>query len=166
MEGRARGDHRAPAVNVIARRHRAGTLLVSVFGVTFAYFFYRMPPPEFFLTSQDHGVQIVAGLAMLAGRLPGVDYLTPFGPLVAASSAAGLWLGQHGVLPLLAGEVVICAAGFALTIALLAGFVSRWTRPWLGVASAVALVLLFPRYYKWYYWLWPAVVLLMFERHL
>jgi hypothetical protein len=154
-----------------SRRPTSGTdhpqaFFLCLFGVTLAYLLYRLPTPEFFLRSQDYSGQMAVALAMLAGRIPSVDSLTGYGPLVAASSAIGLWVSDKAVLPILTGEIIVCAAGYALTIALLGSFVSRWTRRWLGTVCAIALLLLFPRYYKWYYWLWPALVLLMFEFHL
>jgi hypothetical protein len=127
---------------------------LSVFLASFGYLLVRAPTPEFFLTSTDHGYQLALGRAVLAGRIPGVDYYTLYGPLVGVASALGFVLTGNII-----GEILICAAGYACAIALAFSVVRREAGGPFAVAVALFLLAVFPRYYKWYYWLWPAVFL-------
>src|SRR5271166_1139721 len=122
------------------------------------YLLWRFPPPTFFLSSLDHGYQLAMGTAVVDGRLPGIDYFTLYGPFVGLTSGLGL-----AVTGSLTGEIVICAVGYALAICCASSVVRRQTSPIFGWICVFALLLLLPRYYKWYYWLFPLSQLAFFQ---
>ena len=126
-------------------------------GVLLAAFFYlllRVPSPGFFLESNDQGYQMALGMAVANGRYPGFDFVTQYGPFVAFTS----WLA-YAVSDNLIGEIVLCAGGYATSVALVYRYLSRHADRVVGLIGAVALLILFPRYYKWYFWLLPITTL-------
>lgn len=129
-----------------------------VFVATVVYLLWRFPTPAFFLTSLDHGYQLAMGVAVADGRLPGIDYFTLYGPFVGLTSGLGL-AATHS----LAGEIIICAVGYALAICCASSVVRRQTNPAFGWICVVVLLLLLPRYYKWYYWFFPLSQLAFFQ---
>ena len=89
------------------------------------------------------------GVQLLHGKLPGVDILTHYGPMVFYSSAAWYWLSGS-----LLGETIACAAAYALCLTIIyallaaclkAGGPLRRVRP--PICSKPGL--------KWYIWLFP-----------
>ncbi len=132
---------------------RAVTILC--FGFSAVYLLLRVPTPEFLLASNDQGYQMALGTAVAAGRLPGFDFVTQYGPFVAFSSYVGLVSTGSAV-----GEMVTCALGYAASIAIAVSLIQREAGRTAAVVGMVVLLALFPRYYKWYYWFFPLLGLM------
>ncbi|MGE5540043.1 MAG: hypothetical protein ACM30I_15605 [Gemmatimonas sp.] len=135
-------------------RSSAAWAPVAVFAVAFAYLLLCVPDPHFFLESDDQGYQMAMGMAVAKGSLPGFDFISQYGPLVAFFSWAAWLLSGNAV-----GEIVLCAAGYSAAIALAYRYLARYGNVTAATIGAVILLVLFSRYYKWYYWLLPLVVL-------
>lgn len=132
---------------------------VALFVLSLLYLLLRVPSPEFFLTSDDQGYQMALGMAIATGRYPGLDFITQYGPLVAVAS----WLGW-ALTGSLAGEILVCAAGYAAAVALTYRYLARHANVLIGVAGALTVLALFPRFYKWYYWLFPILTMIVADR--
>jgi hypothetical protein len=117
-------------------------------------FLLKAPGLEFFLESSDHGYQLSIGTQVLLGKVPGIDLVIGYGPLVMYTSALGLWLSHS-----LVGETILCSVGYALSVFLLYHLVSRYTSKPLGLVAAGFGMLLQARFYKWYVWLIPMAIL-------
>jgi hypothetical protein len=131
------------------------TATLVVFAVAFVYLLLRVPDPFFFLESDDQGYQMAMGMAVAKGSLPGFDFISQYGPMVAFMSAAA-WLVSGNVV----GEIVLCASGYAVAIASAYRYLARHGNVTVAAIGAVILLALFSRYYKWYYWLLPLLVLI------
>jgi hypothetical protein len=129
---------------------------VGVFLVALIYLLLRVPSGQFFLESDDQGYQMALGMAVATGRYPGFDFVSQYGPFVAFTS----WLA-YAVSGNLIGEIVLCAGGYAVTIALIYRYLARHANMIAGVIGAIAVLILFSRYYKWYYWLLPIATLVL-----
>jgi hypothetical protein len=127
---------------------------LAVLLAAFVYLLLRVPSPGFFLESNDQGYQMALGMAVANGRYPGFDFVTQYGPFVAFTS----WIA-YAVSDNLIGEIVLCAGGYAISVALVYRYLSRHANRVVGLIGAVALLILFPRYYKWYFWLLPIAAL-------
>jgi hypothetical protein len=132
----------------------------AVLIAAFLYFLLRAPGIDFYMNSSDHGFQLSVGTQILKGRVPGIDVLIAYGPMVMYTSAFGLWASGS-----LIGETLVCCAFYALTIFLLYHLVAVYTSKRQGVLAAVFGVLLQARFYKWYLWLIPLVVLWVWHRY-
>jgi hypothetical protein len=124
-------------------------------------FLAKAPGLAFFMTSSDHGYQLSIGTQILLGKVPGVDVVIAYGPLVMYTSALGLWLTNS-----LIGETIICSTGYALSLFLLYYLVSRYASKFSGFAAAGFGLLLHARFYKWYIWLIPLAILWVWHRYL
>ena len=129
---------------------------LGVFLVAFVYLLLRVPSGGFFLESDDQGYQMALGMAVATGRYPGFDFVSQYGPFVAFTS----WFA-YAVSGNLIGEIILCAGGYAVTIALIYRYLARHTNMIAGLIGAVAVLVLFSRYYKWYYWLLPIATLVL-----
>lgn len=134
-------------------------LTLTVFIAVLVYLLLRVPTPGFFLESDDQGYQMALGMAVATGRYPGFDFISQYGPFVAFSS----WLA-YAVSGNLIGEIALCAAGYAAAIALAYRYVARHANIVIGLTCALVLLILFSRYYKWYYWLLPIAILVLTDR--
>ena len=129
-----------------SRRAREIAFPLAVFFLAGGYLLLRAPSPGFFLHSTDHGYQLAMAARISVGSLPGVDFITHYGPLVGFSSYLGL-AASGGLV----GEILICAAGYAAAIALSTWWVRRHSNALLATIYAASFLLLLPRYYKWYF---------------
>ena len=112
------------------------------------------PGLDYFLASQDHGLQLSLGMQILQGKVPGIDVITGYGPGAMYTSALGLWASGS-----LVGETLLCASGYALALFLIYRLVrDHASRPAALVAATVGFILL-ARFYKWYVWLIPLLTL-------
>ena len=137
----------------LSRRELAlGTLVFLGF---FTLFLLKAPGVGFYFTSSDHGFQLSVGTQILLGRVPGIDVVIGYGPLVMYTSALGLWLTGHSLI----GETIICSIGHALSLFLIYHLLSRYASKRLGLVAAGFGFLLQIRLYKWYVWLIPLAVL-------
>ena len=132
----------------------------AVFCLSAIYLLLRVPLPVLLFSSNDQGYQMALGTAVAAGRLPGFDFVTQDGPFVAFSSYVGLALTGNAT-----GEMLICAVGYAASIAIAISVVHRETGRIVAFFAFAALLLLFPRFYKWYYWLFPLLGLAAARRY-
>ena len=118
------------------------------------------PTLDHFLNSPDMGYQLSLGRLVLLGQFPFVDMVQHYGPLVALTSAAGQWV-HDSVVP----EVVICSLGYCLAMTCVFQVVMRGAaaRPgwamWVGLAASLAGWCVLARFYKWYYWCFPMLML-------
>ena len=126
----------------------------AVFVCSAAVLLFFAPGREFYFRSFDHGVQLSIGRQILLGKVPGRDVLIASGPMAMYVSAAGLWASGS-----LLGETVLCAVGYALSLALIYRITSRAAPRWLGLSAAIWSALLLARFYKWYVWLFPLALL-------
>ena len=127
---------------------------LTVWSVILVVLLVCSPPLEFYLKSSDHGMQLALGRQVLFGRQPFLGTWLFYGPLVAYSSAAGLWLG-HGLVP----ETVICSVGYAVALLVVYTLVARSAGVLPGLLSVIFALELLGRFYKWYYWLIPLLIL-------
>jgi len=131
-------------------RARNGLIELLLFLTVFTIFVARAPRLSHFLVNPDHCYQLAAGAELLRGRMPGVDLLTNFGPLIPLLAAVTLRINDD-----LVPEVILCAAGWALAVWL----VFRLTRRTFGWAAAACAGLLgflmIARFHRWYVWLMP-----------
>ncbi|MGO9113402.1 MAG: hypothetical protein ACLP9L_29580 [Thermoguttaceae bacterium] len=140
--------------NVIGRRGVAALVLVA----TLVLLLWQAPPAEFYLNSQDHGLQLCGGQQVLQGKIPCHDLFTPYGPLVFYSSALGIALSGS-----LVGETILCSLGYALALWIVYLMVSRHASRLAGLLALAATYLTLARFYKWYFWLFPLAVLLALD---
>jgi hypothetical protein len=134
--------------------------MAAYFCLSAIYLLCRVPTSDFLLSSNDQGYQMALGAAVAAGRLPGVDFVTQYGPFVAFSSYVGLALTGN-----VTGEMLVCALGYATAITIVVSIVWRETGWVASSAAFAAMLLMFPRYYKWYYCLFPIVGLAVAQRY-
>jgi hypothetical protein len=133
----------------------------AVFLSVLLLFLLKAPSLEFFMSSRDHGYQLSIGTQVLKGKVPGIDVIIAYGPLVMYTSALGLWI-THSLI----GETILCSTGYALTVFLIYHLVSRYASRRLGLTAAVFGLLLQARFYKWYVWLIPMAILWSWHRYL
>ncbi len=117
------------------------------------------PTRDSYLHNFDHGYQLGVGVQVLHGKIPGVDILTHYGPMVFYSSALWHWLSES-----LLGETFACAVGYALCLAVIYTLVSRHVSAVAGLLAASAGFLLEARFYKWYIWLFPVGTIWLLDR--
>ena len=128
--------------------------VLAAFIFPFAYLLLAAPTPSFFLTSLDHGYQLAVADMLLAGKVQGVDLFTHYGPFVGYASGAARLLGGKFI-----GEVVLCAAGYGASCALIFGLVARFGGRHAAAITVISFLMLLPRFYKWYYCFFPLVAL-------
>ena len=138
----------------------------AVFGLSMALLLWSAPGIGHYLSAYDPNFQLCLGRQVLFDKFPCVGLFTYYGPMVAFTSAAGLAL-WNCVVP----EVVICAIGYSAALTLVFALGRRVVpRPVLaevlGLALAVICFLFLARFHKWYYWLFPLIVLYCFSRFL
>ena len=117
------------------------------------------PTRDSFLNNYDHGYQLGMGVQVLHGKVPGVDILTHYGPMVFYSSAAWYWLSGS-----LLGETIACATAYALCLTIIYTVLARHVSGMAGVLGALAGYLLEARFYKWYIWLFPLGTVWLLDR--
>ena len=117
------------------------------------------PTRDHYLNNYDHGYQLGVGIQLLRGKLPGIDILTHYGPMVFYSSAAWYWLSGS-----LLGETVACAAAYALCLTIIYSLLSRHVSSLAGILGASTAYLLEARFYKWYIWLFPLGTVWLLDR--
>lgn len=134
---------------------------LMVFGVALGLLLWMAPSLANYLNNPDHGYQLSLARLVTLGGFPFIDQIFHYGPLVAWSSALVLWLSGG-----LIGETLLCATGYAAALTCLAntararlGLLAGWLVP------LVALLFL-ARFYKWYFWLFPAITLVLYNRYL
>lgn len=132
-----------------------------LFLLPFLYLLWRVPSFDSFFSNTDHGFQLSLGRQVLLGKFPYIDLFFYYGPLAAYTSAAG-FLITDGPL----AEIVICCTGYALAAGFAGLAVRRHTSFLVSILVVAAMLLLLSRFYKWYYWCFPALVLFLFDRAL
>lgn len=128
----------------------------SVFIIALLYLAARVPEADFLLASTDQGYQMALGMAVAKGRIPGFDFITQYGPGVAFASYLGFLLTGNAI-----GEVLLSALGYAVTVTIAMNIVQRSAGRIFGTLAAVAMLLWFPRFYKWYYCLFPMIGIML-----
>jgi hypothetical protein len=141
----------------IRRNHRFLTIIAFV--VLCFVQFATVPTRDSYLKNYDHGYQLGAGVQVLYGKIPGVDILTHYGPMVFYSSAAWYRL-SHSLL----GETIACAVAYTLCLTIVFSLVSRHVSTFAGVLAAGSAYLLEARFYKWYIWLFPLGTVWLLDR--
>jgi hypothetical protein len=131
-----------------------------VFAIVWLVLLWGAPGVEFYLGSPDHGLQLMTGQQVVRhGKVLFVDLFNHYGPLTSYTSAVGLIL-HHSLLP----ETLICAAGYAAALTILFAVARRLSGWPAALGVLVACLLLLARFYKWYYWLFPALTILLLMR--
>lgn len=159
-------DSTAVAASIDIAADRAPVLFDAIAGGAvflglLVVFLLKAPGLAFFMGSSDHGYQLSIGTQVLLGKVPGIDLVIAYGPLVMYTSALGLWL-THSLI----GETILCSAGYAVSVFLLYHLVSRYRSKPLGLVAAGFGLLLQARFYKWYVWLIPMTILWGWHRYL
>lgn len=135
-----------------------GLLVLAFF---FLVLLWRAPELERFLRNAGHGYLLSLGQQTLLGRFPFVDLTYVYGPLIAFSSALGIWLSGN-----LIGEIVICAFFYGASLTFLHVLARRRvSRAASWVAPIVGLLLL-ARFHKWFVWFFPLAALYCYHRQL
>lgn len=147
--------HRLPSPSAAPMTHlpRASAGQAVSWAVVLGFFLVMVlqaPGLEYFLTSRDHGYQLCIATQILMGKVPGIDIITAYGPMVMYTSALGLRLSDS-----LIGETTLCALGCAIALFLIYWLVKNHSTGALGLMAAGAGFLLQARFYKWYVWLIP-----------
>jgi hypothetical protein len=127
---------------------------ICVFAAVFAYLAFRVPSPEFLLSRSDQGYQMALGMAVAKGHLPGLDFITQYGPGVAFASFLAFALTGNAV-----GEMLASILGYSLAITLGSEIVRRSVGWKWALLAALGMLVWFPRFYKWYYCLLPLLSL-------
>ncbi|MGO8902717.1 MAG: hypothetical protein ACLQU5_30880 [Isosphaeraceae bacterium] len=117
------------------------------------------PIRDTYLNNFDHGYQLGVGIQVLRGKIPGIDVLVHFGPLVFYSSALWYWLSGS-----LVGETIACAVAYAACLAVVYAVVARHASTLSGLLAATVAYWLEARHYKWYIWLFPLGTLWLLDR--
>ncbi len=120
----------------------------------------KAPGLDYFLSARDHGYQLCMGTQILLGKVPGVDVVCAYGPMVMYASALGLRISQS-----MLGEVFICAAGYALCLFLIYRLVGTYSSRAMGILAVAFGFILLSRFYKWYIWLIPLATLWVLHRY-
>src|SRR5262245_19485345 len=137
---------------------RADALLVAV--VSFAVLMQGAPDLAWYVVyGNDPSFQLSIGQQVVLGQRLFVDVFLHYGPLVAYTSALGLAV-HDSLVP----ETVICALGYAASIALVFSTARVLIGRVAGVALSVLAVVLLARFYKWYYWLFPLLTVFLAVR--
>ena len=134
---------------------------LAVSGAVTVLLLWLAPPLSSYLINSDHGYQLSLGALIGRGAFPYVDLVFHYGPMVAWSSALALW-GSGSLL----GETVLCAVGYAAAIGCLGGVARARLGRVAGWLVPLVAVLFLARFYKWYFWLFPAVTLVLLHRYM
>ena len=139
---------------VIFKQANRVTALWSLgfFSAAFIYLALRVPEADFLLASSDQGYQMALGMAIDKGRLPGFDFITQYGPGVAFASYLGFAISGSVI-----GEMLLSTIGYSAAITIAAEIVRRTAGRLPALLTMMGLMLWFPRFYKWYYCLFPLV---------
>ncbi len=140
-------------------------ILGAVFVFSLAFLLCSAPGIGHYLSAHDPNFQLSLGRQFLFGKLPFIDYFVYYGPLVPLTSAAGLEF-NYSMVP----EVITCALGYsvALTLVFLLGCrcvtSPRYLKVAWGLGLYIVCLLLLARFHKWYLWMFPLLVLYLFDR--
>jgi hypothetical protein len=144
---------------------RSGTVMtrqflseLAVFAVALLLLLARVPSMERFMVNADHGYQLAAGAELLHGRLPGVDSLSTYGPLVAVMAAGTLAATGN-----LVAEAMLCATAWATALWLAFRITRRRFGTFAACCAAIFGYLLLARFHKWYMWLLPLASLAILD---
>ncbi|MES9903750.1 MAG: hypothetical protein ABW168_13880 [Sedimenticola sp.] len=122
---------------------------------------WRSPLVETYISSSDLGYQLSLGRLVFHGQHPYSDVLLFYGPLTAYSSALAI-----GIWDSLVSEVLICTIGYAAALAFVSAITRRAYSPWAAWLVPCVCFFLLGRFYKWYYWLFPAAMLYFMIRYI
>jgi len=136
-------------------------VVLGAFGAFFLFLMLHAPGLDFYLSSPDHGHQLSLGRQVLLGKFPFIDLFFKYGPLTAVTSALGIWAWDC-LIP----ETILCAAGYAVTLAIVFCLIRHYTSSITAAVGSLAGLALLARFYKWYYWLFPVLVLYCAHRWL
>jgi hypothetical protein len=134
---------------------------LAVFGLAWLALLWLTPSIEGYLVNTDHGYQLSLARLIQLGGFPDVDLFYHYGPMVAWSSAAALWL-SGGLL----GETILCATGYAVALGCLGGVARARIGPVAGWVVPLLGIVFLARFYKWYFWIFPALALVSLHVHL
>lgn len=133
----------------------------AVFAGLLLLLLLKAPTLEHYFHDPDQGQQIGLGREVFFGKIPGVNGVAYFGPMVAFTSALGFWLSGS-----LLGETLICAGGYAAALWIIFFVTSRYTTRLAGLAATAFAYVLLARFYKWYLWFFPLALILLFHCYL
>ena len=131
------------------------TWSAAVFIGTAIYLVLRVPSLDFLLLSNDQGYQMALGMAVTRGWMPGFNFITQYGPGVAFASYLGFAATGNAV-----GEMLTSVIGYATAITVAMNIVRRSVGRILALLAVGGMLLWFPRFYKWYYCLFPILGIL------
>ena len=118
------------------------------------------PSLDFYLWNIDVTVHSIHGHQVLHGKFPFVDVYFRSGPLATLIPALGFL-----VSPTLVPQALICSFGYALSIFLISILVFRlsplsvYGKTVIAFIALLCAYLVLAKFYKWYYWLFPLLVL-------
>ncbi len=119
----------------------------------------QAPGVSAYLISPDSGYQLGLGSQVMLGKLPYIDLVFHYGPLVAYTSALCQWLTGN-----LVAEIFMCSLGYAASLCLVFLLVRRPAARFWPYGTVIIGYLLLARFYKWYYWFFPLALLYFIGR--
>ncbi|HSF03075.1 MAG TPA: hypothetical protein VLA62_08690, partial [Solirubrobacterales bacterium] len=161
---------RLPGAPRAARRALVGTAplrleAVAACAISCLVLLCTAPSAHEFVSDADHGLQLAGALQVAFGRHPFLDFETAvYGPAVFYASYLGQWLSGWRLVGEVALVLLGYTAGYGLLFVLLHRIVGEGEASWARRAARwtlfLGLVLLAPRFYKYYLVLGPALFLL------
>lgn len=151
------------STTVLSRHENPRWPLVLVVLITVGWLFLKVPTPVKFLTDPDTGHQISGAQQIEFGEHPFADWRSTYGPAVFYTSYISRWLfGQR-----LVSDFILSIVGFTAAYVLLFINIKNLTgRPYLGFSVLAVALLQVPRFYKYYIFLPPLLVLFFLFRYL
>lgn len=129
--------------------------------IPFIILIWFSPPLTLYLTDPSTGFQLAMGRLILLGEFPAVDYFTGTNLMPGFISALGI-SSTHSLI----GEILICSGGYAFSIYLIHKISEKYICWFAGIIVPVITFLFLARFYKWYYWLFPLLILyLLLQYH-
>jgi hypothetical protein len=142
-----------------SRRH--AILAASIFLAALLATLIRTPIPEVVLVDADAGFQLAGARQIEFGEHPFIDYRSTYGPLTYYVS----WIAQRIGGGTIAAELLLCALGYSIAFLLIFLAAKDLSHTPIALGVTAVAILQLPRFYKYYIYLGPALVLLCMLRY-
>jgi len=134
---------------------RDAVIALSVFLTAFLGTIVRTPIPEVVLVDADAGHQLAGAQQIQFGEHPFVDFRSTYGPLTFYASYAAQSIGGGTI----AAELLLCALGYSAAFLLIFLTARQMSGNTIALIITALAVVQLPRFYKYYIYLGPALVL-------
>ncbi len=125
-----------------------------IFIFSFLLLFWFSPNLDFYLNSVDHGYQLGVAKQICLGKIPFIDLVYSYGPLIGYSRSIFLCINDS-----LITETMISIIGYSIALLIIYFLISRYTSKFIGLLGLMLAFLLLARFYKWYYWIFPLLII-------